>query len=73
VVGFDDVEYGEFISPQLTVISQPIKQIGVGAVELLLDRMRNPTRAPRQRRIPTSFVHRVSCGCHDAGPAAAAS
>jgi LacI family transcriptional regulator len=72
VVGFDDVEYGEFISPQLTVISQPIKQIGVGAVELLLDRMRNPMRAPRQRRIPTSFVHRVSCGCHDPGPAAAA-
>ncbi len=36
VVGFDDLASSRYLSPPLTTISQPMREIGVGAVKLLL-------------------------------------
>ena len=63
LVGFDDFEWAEFFSPRLTVIAQPLGELGAQAVELLLTRLEDPTLEPREVRLPATFVHRDSCGC----------
>ncbi len=35
----------------------------VAAVRLLLDRIADPARPPVTKRLPTTFMHRHSCGC----------
>ena len=37
VVGFDGLEFGDIISPDLTTVSQPIYQMGSTAASMLLD------------------------------------
>ncbi|MFC7339926.1 LacI family DNA-binding transcriptional regulator [Saccharopolyspora griseoalba] len=63
LVGFDDFPWADLFSPRLTVISQPSEEIGSKAVELLLDRLDDLDRPPREHRLPSRFVHRESCGC----------
>lgn len=60
---FDDFPWADVFTPRLTAISQPSRQIGATAVELLLDRLADPGRAARTVRLPCDFVHRASCGC----------
>ena len=43
VVGFDDMGLAEILSPPLTTLRQPAREIGRVAVETLLRRLRNPT------------------------------
>lgn len=40
VIGFDDIDLCEVVSPALTTIRQPIKEMGVSAAELLLEMIR---------------------------------
>ena len=63
LVAFDDFEWAEFFSPRLTVIAQPVAELGEQAVALLLSRLEDPTLEPRTIRLPATFVHRDSCGC----------
>ncbi|WP_030619246.1 LacI family DNA-binding transcriptional regulator [Streptomyces sclerotialus] len=60
---FDDFSWADLFSPRLTVISQPSREIGAAAVQLLLDRLETPARPPRTIRLPCTFIHRTSCGC----------
>jgi LacI family transcriptional regulator len=64
LVAFDDFEWSDFFTPRLTVIAQPTRDIGTRAVQLLLSRLDDPGRAPQAVRLPATFVHRDSCGCH---------
>jgi LacI family transcriptional regulator len=41
VVGFDGIEFGEIITPELTTVSQPIYQMGSTAATMLLDLIEN--------------------------------
>ena len=63
VVGYDDVEWADLVDPPITTVAQPIAEMGRTAVRLLLDRIADPTRPPVTKRLPTTFVHRRSCGC----------
>jgi LacI family transcriptional regulator len=63
LVGFDDFEWADLLSPRLTVIAQPVAEIGARAVELLLSRLEDPSLATRRVRLAASFRHRESCGC----------
>ena len=63
LVAFDDFEWAEFFAPRLTVIAQPVGELGEQAVSLLLARLEDPTREPQTIRLPAPFVHRDSCGC----------
>jgi len=43
VMGFDGVPFGEVTFPPLTTVQQPMHQIGVRSVQLLLERIENPS------------------------------
>jgi LacI family transcriptional regulator len=63
LVAFDDFEWSDAFEPRLTVIAQPTYEIGKHAVDLLLARLDDPTRPFQTVRLPTTFIHRDSCGC----------
>jgi len=64
LVTFDDFEWADLFHPRLTAMAQSIGELGQRAVELLLSRIENPSLPSRSVRLPTTFVHRDSCGCH---------
>ena len=45
VIGFDDIPISTFTTPPLTVVSRPMKEMGIQAGRLILDRMDHPSRA----------------------------
>jgi LacI family transcriptional regulator len=63
LVAFDDFEWSDLFHPRLTVIAQPVTEIGAQAVSLLLSRLDDPDREPQSIRLQPTFVHRESCGC----------
>ncbi|MPY49113.1 LacI family DNA-binding transcriptional regulator [Streptomyces acidicola] len=60
---FDDFAWADLFHPRLTAIAQPSKEIGGQAVRLLLERLATPEQDARTVRLPSTFVHRSSCGC----------
>jgi LacI family transcriptional regulator len=60
---FDDFSWADLFTPRLTAISQPSKEIGARALQLLLERLASPSRPDRTVRLPATLVHRTSCGC----------
>ena len=70
VVGFDDIELAAYTSPPLTTVAQPKQAIGVGAAELLLERLRGRTQA--RRVILQPELHRRGSTARPATTAAAA-
>jgi LacI family transcriptional regulator len=62
LVGFDDFEWADCFEPRLTVIAQPCIELGRRSAKLLLDRIKDPGKAPKTVRVKTSLVVRNSCG-----------
>lgn len=60
LLGFDDAEWAEATSPPLTVMRQPVYQIGVKACELLLDRAEGRGRRAAQHRLKGHLIERGS-------------
>jgi len=60
LVGFDDFDLATFTDPQITVIAQPIAEIGPQAAKLLIERLDGKKAAPRHIRFPTRLVVRGS-------------
>ncbi|MFF0970607.1 LacI family DNA-binding transcriptional regulator [Streptomyces sp. NPDC003703] len=60
---FDDFDWADLFSPNLTAIAQPGRELGARAVQVLLDRLADPEAPARTVRLPCAFVHRTSCGC----------
>ncbi|MDQ0740435.1 LacI family DNA-binding transcriptional regulator [Pseudomonas sp. W4I3] len=63
LVGFDDFDWADFFVPRLTLIAQPVQQLGARAVELLLQRMASPTAPKHSVRLAPRLHVRHSCGC----------
>lgn len=63
LAGFDDFEWADFFSPRLSLIAQPVEAIGVKAVQMLMERIKNPERSPQTLRLPPTLHLRHSCGC----------
>jgi len=57
VVGFDDVDMASVITPGLTTIRQPMRDIGAAAVQILL----RDSDAPEQRMFGVRLMERQSC------------
>ena len=63
VTGFDDIASSRRVSPALTTVRQPMRELGERAVEMLLNRIENPTLDRQVVTLPTAVVVRRSCGC----------
>lgn len=62
LLGFDDTEWADVVSPGLTVMAQPAYEIGVAASRLLLSRIEGSGGTIAHRRLPTTLVQRASVG-----------
>jgi LacI family transcriptional regulator len=60
LVAFDDSELLSLYEPPITVVAQPVRQLGAEAGRLLIARMQGDTGKPRRLRLPTQFVLRNS-------------
>jgi LacI family transcriptional regulator len=63
VTGFDGLAAGLISRPTLTTVRQPMHDLGVAAVELLLNRIADPESPAEHRRFPVELTIRHSCGC----------
>ena len=48
LIGFDDIEAGRLVTPQLTTVAQPTRRIGETAASLLVDRLTERSDRPGQ-------------------------
>ncbi len=68
LVGFDDFELASTLRPSITVLQQPVQDIGRTATELLFERLlgsaERPLNTVRQlKSLDTHLILRRSCGC----------
>ncbi len=61
--GFDEATWTTLVDPPVTVIEQPIYEIGQTATELLLKRIEEPDRPTREVILKGKLIVRQSCGC----------
>ena len=62
VVGFDDVRGARWLSPALTTVRQPIREMAAEAVRLLAGLARGESSALQRIVLPTELVVRASTG-----------
>jgi LacI family transcriptional regulator len=67
VVGFDDVRLASFTNPPLSTIAQPKYEIGVLAMKMLLERMRDYEMPPRRLMLDAHLIVRRSTARKDEG------
>jgi LacI family transcriptional regulator len=61
IIGFDDIEAASLVSPPLTTVLNPAREIGHACGRLLLDRMSGSyTSAPRELLVATALIRRAS-------------
>lgn len=61
VIGFDDSMLSKVVDPSLTVIKQPLKEIGEAAVKLLMDQLEG-NKIHDTIQLQTRMITRESCG-----------
>lgn len=61
-VSFHDADWTSVTSPPVTVVSQPVYQLGEAAATLLVQRLNGERGAARKLVLPTSLIERASVG-----------
>lgn len=63
VAGFDNLDLGTYLCPQLTTVDLSMEQTARSAVDSLVERMKSPTTwdGPKHRLIPPQLIVRESC------------
>jgi LacI family transcriptional regulator len=69
VIGFDDIQLAELVSPALTTIRQDKRGLGVEAARSLVQLIDDPDAAPHVSVLPVELVVRQSCGAGKGGGA----
>jgi LacI family transcriptional regulator len=66
LAGFDDFDIADVLQPALTVVRQPVYQVGEMAANLLFQRISRGEFPAKGHRVvlSTELVIRRSCGCH---------
>jgi LacI family transcriptional regulator len=59
---YDDVQWGAFMDPPLTLLRNPADQVGRVAMELLFARLADRNRPPQEVKLQPTLVVRHSCG-----------
>ncbi len=60
LVGFDDVRYATLFPVPLTTLRQPCLQIGAAAMRAMVERLENPSMAPRVISLDSELIMRES-------------
>jgi len=60
VMGFDDMGYSPHTSPSLSTMRLPFREIGTAAGRLMLERLKNADRPPREILLPEELMARES-------------
>lgn len=61
IIGFDDYKWASITAPPLTVVKQPVDEIGKKAAELVLKRIKGDKSSFKEYRLPTELIIRDSC------------
>ncbi|HEY5752200.1 MAG TPA: GntR family transcriptional regulator [Chthoniobacterales bacterium] len=64
VVGFDDVNFATLVSPALTTVQQPCRDIATSAFCTMLNRLSDPTLPPCHVTLAPRLIARDSCGAN---------
>jgi LacI family transcriptional regulator len=62
LVGFDDVPWMTLVRPPLTVVAQPVHELGATATQRVLERIAGADGPPEEVILKTSLVQRGSAG-----------
>jgi len=62
LVGFDDLSFAAHLHPPLTTVAQLRMELGLRAVNVLIDRIEGATGPYKHIELPTRLVVRESCG-----------
>lgn len=62
VMGFDDSHYAEYVTPALTTVHQPLKEIGTTCINLLIEQLRGNYVKPGRQFLPFELKIRASTG-----------
>jgi len=63
VTGFDDIYASRLLSPALTTVRQPLRDLGRSAAKRLCARIANRSLPAESQILATELVVRASCGC----------
>jgi LacI family transcriptional regulator len=64
VTGFDNIPVARHITPPLTTVRQPMRDLGAAGMSALLAILREPGSKPPLTVLPTEVIIRDSCGAH---------
>lgn len=65
MVCYDDFEWADLFEPRLTAMHQDVAQMGLKAIELMIQRITSPEGPTQRLRVEPLYQHRTSCGCPD--------
>lgn len=63
VTGWDDVMAARYVTPGLTTVSQPVRELGRQVAVRMRALLEDRDSRPEHHQLPTSPVIRQSCGC----------
>lgn len=62
LIGFDDLDWSRIVHPPLSVVSQPVHELGATAARTLLACIQGRAGHAQVRVLPTKLIHRGSTG-----------
>jgi LacI family transcriptional regulator len=63
LVGFDDFPLSSTLRPAVSVIRQPVAEMGRAATNLVFEQIESGVTTPHNITLSTEFIARSSCGC----------
>ena len=64
LTGFDDIRIASLLTPPLTTMAQPCRDIAITAFHAMRERLADPTLPPRSLLLTPKLVVRESCGAY---------
>jgi len=62
LIGFDDIQLASYTEPSLTTVRQPIYEMGITAISLLVRLIEEKEKRPSRVEMPTQLIIRESSG-----------
>lgn len=60
IIGYDNVDMCEYVTPTLTTIAQPIYELGQQTAQMLLQRISAPNEEWHNKKLPVNLIKRFS-------------